>query len=186
MKKLVLFLVLLLTMSGCSGTPEELQQGLDLRQKILDASELSFETDITADYGDKLHQFSMDCRADEQGNVAFTVTAPETLSGITGRISNAGGELIFDDVALFFALLTDEQLSPVSGPWILVRTLRSGYLTAACRDEDSVHLTIDDSYDDDALTLDIWLDRQELPERAEILYDGRRILTLEVRNVQIL
>ena len=74
MKKLVLFLVLLLTMSGCSGTPEELQQGLDLRQKILDASELSFETDITADYGDKLHQFSMDCRADEQGNVAFTVT----------------------------------------------------------------------------------------------------------------
>ena len=47
-------------------------------------------------------------------------------------------------------------------------------------------MTINDSYEEDALTLDIWLDSQNNPVRAEILYDGRRILTLNIQNFQIL
>ena len=51
---------------------------------------------------------------------------------------------------------------------------------------DLLRLTIDDSYEEDALTLDIWLNGQDIPIRAEILYDGRRILTLEIENFQIM
>ena len=48
-----------------------------------------------------------------------------------------------------------------------------------------LRLTIDDSYEDDAMTLDIWLSREDRPQRAEILYDGKRILSLDVKNFAI-
>lgn len=182
MKKLGLCLMLLGALCGCAKEPEEISRGMKLRTTLLEASGFSFDAEITADYGDQLHQFSMSCQSDAAGDLTFRVAAPETIAGITGRITSEGGELIFDETALYFELLTDEQLSPVSAPWILVKTLRSGYLTSACQEETGIRLTINDSYEEDALTLDIWLNEQDLPERAEILFDGRRILTLQVRN----
>lgn len=40
-----------------------------------------------------------------------------------------------------------------------MKTLRSGYITSAGMDGGRLRLTIDDSYEDDALHLDIWLGR---------------------------
>ena len=82
--------------------------------------------------------------------------------------------------------MAEDQLTPVSAPWILLRTLRGGYLTSAGMEEDQIRLTINDSYEDDALQLDIWLDEKELPVRAEIVYDQRRILSLDVKAFEIL
>ena len=73
----------------------------------------------------------------------------------------------------------------MSSPWIFYTTLRSGYLTSAGMEENLLRLTIDDSYEEDALTVDIWLDEQDTPIRSEILYDGRRILTLKIENFTI-
>ena len=182
MKKVGVLVLLLMFFCGCSDSDKQINRGMELRTKLLEASAFSFDADITADYGDKLHQFSMNCQSDREGNIYFTVTAPESISGISGRIQDEGGELIFEDVALHFELLTDNQLSPVSAPWILVKTLRSGYLTTACEEESGLRLTVDDRYDENAMTADIWLDEQNLPARAEILYDGKRILTLIIKN----
>jgi hypothetical protein len=73
----------------------------------------------------------------------------------------------------------------VSAPWIFYTTLRGGYLTAAGMEDNLLRLTIDDSYEEDALTVDIWLDEADNPIRAEILFDGRRILTLNIENFTI-
>lgn len=186
MKKWALCLLLLAGLCGCSAESKELERGLALRTELLKASEFTFDVEITADYGDKLHTFTMNCQADGAGNVTFAVTAPETICGITGKITEEGGVLTFDEVALHFELLADGQFSPVTAPWILVKTLRSGYLRSVGQEEDGLRLTIDDSYADNALTLDIWLDEQDLPRRAEILYDSRRILTLWVKNAVLL
>lgn len=186
MKKCAVILALFWLFSGCSGPPSEMETGMELRSKLLQAAECSFDTVITADYGDKLHTFSMQCKADSEGEIFFTVTEPEMISGIEGKLSGGGGKLVFEDTALHFELLAEEQLSPVSAPWILMKTLRSGYITSACTEGESVRLSIDDSYKEDPLRLDIWLDRQQLPERADILYDGRRILSVAVANFQIL
>lgn len=185
MKRAAALVCILILLSGCSSKNTELERGMALRSKLLSAEKVSFDAQIQADYGDKLHTFSMSCETDSLGNLSFTVTAPETISGITGSISQEGGKLTFDDVALQFDLMADDQLSPISAPWILMKTLRSGYLTSGCTEEEQVRLTIDDSYEDDALQLDIWLDGGDLPSRAEILYDGRKILSLSVSNFQI-
>jgi hypothetical protein len=74
----------------------------------------------------------------------------------------------------------------VGAPWILLKTLRGGYLNAANMEDGMLRLTIDDSYEEDALQVDVWLNEADQPFRAEILYDGRRILTLNVNHFQIL
>lgn len=182
MKKVGALLILLCFLSGCSGASKEIERGMALRSKILKASECSFDAAITADYGDKLYSFSMACQADTQGNLTFTVTAPETLAGISGRVGSDGGKLTFDDTALQFNLMADGQVTPVSAPWVFLKTLRSGCLTSAGTEDGVLRLSIDDSYADDALHLDIWLDGEDLPARAEILYGGRRILSVAVTN----
>lgn len=185
MRVACVLLALFLLLSGCSDASAELERGMVLRSKILKAQEVSFSVDIAADYGDSMQLFSMACQSNSDGDVAFTVTAPETISGITGTVSRGEGKLTFADTALHISLLTDEQLNPLSAPWILMKTLRSGYLTSAGLDGNQLRLSVDDGYEDNALRLDIWLDENDLPQRAEIFCDGRTILTLSVTEFRI-
>ena len=85
-----------------------------------------------------------------------------------------------------FPLLAEGQVSPVSAPWLLMKTLRSGYLTSCGTEDGTLRLSIDDSYEDDALHLDIWLNEEELPKHGEILWQGRRILSVAVENFRFL
>ena len=154
---------------------------MSLRSRLL-AGAVSFDAAVTADYGDELYTFTMHCQSDTQGQVTFTVTQPETISGITGTIDGTAGKLRFDGQVLSFPLMADDQLSPVSAPWILMRTLRSGYLTSAGQEGELLRLSVDDSYDDDALHLDIWLDGSDNPVCGEVIWQGRRLLSIEVKN----
>ncbi len=181
MKRIAILLCVLLLLTGCSGKNQEMDTALSLRSKLL-AKAVSFDAQITADYGDKTYTFTMNCKADAQGNLTFTVIEPELIRGITGTVSATGGKLKFDDVALAFDLMADGQFSPVSGPWILMKTLRSGYLTSCNREGDALRISIDDSYNDDALHLDIWLNAEDIPIRGEIMWQGRRLLTIGVKN----
>lgn len=180
MKKWAIFLLILICLSGCAGS-NEIERGMALRSMLLRSSG-SFEANIHADYGEKSHDFSVDCEFDELGSLSFTVTEPTSIAGIAGKMEKGTGKLTFDDNVLYFDLLTDEQLNPVSTPWIFLNTLRSGYLTAAGEEEDLLRLSIDDSYEEDALHLDIWLDENNTPVNAEVVYDGRRILSMSVEN----
>lgn len=185
MKKTGMLLLVAVLLAGCGGKNKDLERGLRLRERLLKAGSVSFRADISADYGDSIQLFSMACQADEKGDIRFEVTAPDTVAGITGNLSEERGVLTFDAVALPFTLLTDEQLSPVSAPWILLRTLRGGYLSAAGMEGEELRLTLYDSYEEDALQLDIWLDQQDIPKRADVLYDGRQILSVTVKEFQI-
>ena len=159
---------------------------MTLRAKLLGSEGCTFTAQITADYGDALHEFTLFCEGNNDGDLGFRVVAPDTIAGITGRFLGNEGFRTFDDVALSFPLLADEQITPVSGPWILLKTMLGGYLTACTMEEDLLHLTINDSYEEDALQMEIWLNPEDQPIQAEIIYDGRRIVTMQIENFQIL
>ena len=182
MRKLLCVFGVLFFFAGCSKEDPYLMRGLALREKLLNTEKCSFSANITADYGDKFYTFTMQCYADKDGNIKFTVVKPDSISGISGALSAIGGKLTFNDTALSFPLLADGEVSPVSAPWLLIHTLRSGYLTSCCAEEGGVRLTIHDSYEEDALQLDIWLDSHDLPVNAEILWQGRRVLSLSVED----
>ncbi len=185
MKIMAVLVCLVLILTGCTGSEGDLERAMALRARLL-AEAVSFQVELTADYGNKTYEFAMDCQADGKGNLTFTVTQPQAIAGVTGTVSAAGGKLTFGDTALAFELMADGQLSPVSGPWILMNTLRSGYLTSATVEEDLLRLAIDDSYQEDALHLDIWLDKNDVPVRGEILWQGRRLLSMDVKGFTFL
>lgn len=185
MKRIIPILLTLVLLTGCAGAKDTMDRAMALRSALL-AKGAEFDATVTADYGDKTYSFGMHCLLDEQGKLTFSVTAPETIAGITGTVSASGGRLTFDGNALAFSLLADGQVSPVSGPWLLMKTLRSGYLTSCGMENGCLRVAIDDSYEDDALHLDIWLDERDCPKRGEILWQGRRILTVEIENFAFL
>ena len=186
MKRLGALVAALVFFAGCTNANIPLERTMGLRAKLLAGSGCTFQTKITADYGDELHSFSMDCQGNGDGEISFTVTEPETIRGICGKVGDRGGAITFDDQVVAFPLLADGQISPVSAPWIFLKTLRGGYVTSCGQADDMIRVAIDDSYEDDALHLDIWLDTDDRPVRGEILYKGRRILSLDIEDLQIL
>lgn len=186
LKKLLCFLIIAVMLCGCSGGSDLTDRAMALRGKLQAASGCAFDATVTADYGDKTYTFAMGCRVDARGNLSFTVKEPESIAGISGVIDNSGGKLTFDDHMLAFPMLADGQVTPVSAPWLLYKTLIGGYLRSAAQEAELLHLQIDDSYEDHALQLDVWLGAGDLPVRSEVLFQNRRILTLLVENFQIL
>ena len=179
MKRLVGLLLAVVLLCGCSSDDAQMERAFTLRGK-LQQSPVSFDVQIVADYGDKTYTFTMECRSDAVGNLSFKVKEPQTIAGITGSVAEGTGKLTFDDKVLAFDILADGLISPVSGPWVLMKTLRGGYLTSCVQERDGLRLSIDDSYAEKALHLDIWLDGQDLPKYCEVYWDGRRLLSMTV------
>lgn len=185
MKRVVAFLLLSVVLVGCCKDAAEIERGMALRSKLLQAESCSFIVNITADYGDRLHTFTVECQGNQDGDITFSVMQPETIDGISGTITEEHGALTFDDKVLYFDKMADDQISPVTAPWIFLRTLRCGNITSTCVEDGFLRMSMDDRYDEEALHLDIWMDQQDCPVRAEIVYDGYCILSLEVDNFLI-
>ena len=147
---------------GCKKNDGPLDNAINLRNKILESNGCSFSATVTADYGEKVYVFSMDCTADKEGNVSFCVTRPETIAGITGNISVTGGNLTFDDKVLAFQTLADGEISPVTAPWLFLKTLRSGYMRGCTEGNNSYQIEIDDTYEENALRLNIFVENNLL------------------------
>ena len=185
MKKLLATVAALLLLCGCGGESDGMDRCMDLRGRLLGSESISFDAKITADYGDTVHTFAMSCSGSSQGDLRFEVTEPESISGIIGEIASGKGKLTFDGAALQFPLLADGQVTPVSGPWIFLKTLLGGYITSCGQEGEYLRCTVHDDYEEDALRLDIWLDGEDVPVRGEIFWEGRRILAVDVTNFRI-
>lgn len=184
---LAMILALLLLLSGCGKAGSTaMDQALQFRSTLLAAKGCNFSAKITADYGEKVYTFGVDCAADAEGNVTFSVTEPASIAGITGKLSGETGALTFDDAALEFGLLADGQISPVTAPFAVVQSWRTGYITACSKEEDGLRMTVDGSFAENPLTVDSWLDGEKrVPFHTEVCYNEKRILTLELTNFQL-
>ena len=182
MRRFAGIMLVLYLLTGCSSKNNALDQAATIRKNILDANQCSFDVTITAFYDEYIHTFEVICVADHSGTLQFTVISPESISGITGTISNDGAALTYDNTILAFPMLADGRVSPISGTWLFLNTLRSGYLTGCGENEAGLNLSIDDTFEDNPLHLEIQTDQQHVPIAAEIYYQQKRVLLLEIRN----
>lgn len=182
MRRILPFLLIVLLV-GCVKT-DGTGPALSLRERLLKSNGCHFEAEVTANYGDYIYTFAMDCKTDHDGNVSFTVTEPESIQGITGFVDAEGGKLTFDDQLLVFPLLADDQLTPVSAPWLLIRTLRNGYISAGGKEGDHYKIQMDDSYEEDPLRVDVWLNHENTPIYCDFMWNNRRFLSAKINNFE--
>ena len=182
MKRLSVIFLLVFLLSGCGDSEESMDQALAFRQNLLQQAGCSFDCNIAADYGDVLYQFTLTCEADNKGNVSFTVSAPDSINGIAGTISASGGKIKFDDTVLGFPILSEELPTPLSGPWLFMTALRSGYIRTADSEKGKMSVTIADTYEDNAILMQIQFDEKEIPISCEFIWKGRRILSMMISS----
>ncbi len=182
MKRFAAIFLCLFILTGCRSADSDIDKAMEFRQKLMSAKGCEFDCVITADYTDVVYTFSLHCAFDETGKLTFRVMEPESISGITGIIDSQGGRLTFDDQALVFPLMADGYISPVSAPWVFVKTLRSGYIHACGKAGDGMRMILHDSYEENPLQIDVWTDENENPIHSEVLWQGRKILSLDVSN----
>ncbi len=186
MKRILAVILLAVMLSGCSHRTGEMNRAISLRNQLEQGNGCRFDAVVTADYGDEIYVFDMNCQVDAEGKLIFTVTAPETISGISGSIQESGGHITFNDKLLAFEMLADGQITPVSGPWLMIHTLRCGYIATCGQAESGIQIGIDDTYEDSPFHLELWTDKNDFPLRGEIIWQGRRILTIDVKNFEFL
>jgi hypothetical protein len=182
MKRLLFIFLFLFIFAGCTNTEENMDRAIAFRQMLLKCNGCQIECELTADYGDILYQFSLNCESDNRGNVLFTVSAPESIAGITGSISSSGGNIKFDDTLLGFPILSEDLPTPLSAPWLFITGLRSGYIRASNIDDGKLIMTIADTYEEDPIIMNIHFDKQECPAFCEFIWNGRRILSMEINS----
>lgn len=186
MKRIAGLLLFVLMLTGCVGAEEELERVMKFRASLLSGMGCAFDTTITADYQDVSYTFQLKCRSDKNGNVSFSVLTPESISGITGSIDANGGQITFDGKALAFETLVDEQLSPITAPWLMMKVLRGGYITSCTNEDAKLRVSLSDGYEMDTLKSEVWLDEENHPVYMEFIWEERRILSIEVKDFEIL
>ena len=186
MRRILTICTVISLLCGCNSASKIDDVAMSLRESILSSNGVSFCATITADYEDVLYTFELECVEDQQGNVSFTVKEPNSISGITGLISENQYALSFDDKILAFPPLADDQLTPVIAPYLFMNGLRGGYISACAREGDGYSVVVDDTFQETPLQLYIVMNSNGIPYYAEIIYANLRILSLDIENFAIL
>lgn len=182
MKRILSLLLFVFILAGCRTTEDNMDRAIAFRQELLNKAGCRFDCELTADYGEILYKFSIQCESDNMGNISFVISAPDSISGITGGISNEGGRISFDECVLGFPILSENLPTPLCAPWIFMKGLRSGYIRTCDYEKGRMVLTIADTYEEDAILMEMQFDEQEIPISCEYIWKGRRIMSMTITS----
>lgn len=185
MRKLLLCVPMILLLAGCG--PAKVSQAeelaLTIRGEYLEMTACSSKLSITADYGQRVYQYEVDA-AVEGENTTLTLTAPETVAGMTARFTGEEGLLEYDGVWTETGTLDEEGLNPASAFPALLEAARSGYITACALVEEETLLRVDcgdpTGSPGEGREISLWFDpTTHALIKGEISVDGFRVILCE-------
>lgn len=186
MRRLLLCVpMMILLLSGCgpaqSSEGEEL--ALVIRGEYLEETPWSASAVIIADYGQRVYQYELEAAWDG-AETTLTLTAPETVAGVTARMQDGESLLEYDGLMLETGPLNGDGLTPVSAIPVLLETVRSGYITAVSLDQEEGTLRVDCSDPEgepgEGTETSLWFDADSHAlVQGEISLDGFRVIRCE-------
>ena len=125
MKRTILFALMIpLLLTGC-GARRDTENWKAFAETVETAERISFHAEITAHWEDSSASFGADV-ARAGGETHITLTAPETVSGITVRAKDGETAVEFDGVILSLDAGRSETLSPCGAPQRMLAALTQG------------------------------------------------------------
>lgn len=184
-KCLVCVLMTTLLLAGCGqgGGNEAEELALTIRGEHLAMNGCAARAAVTADYGQRVYRYEMAVSVTGQETL-LTLSAPETVAGLTARMTGEENLLEFDGVSVETGPLDDSGLTPVSAVPALLEAAKTGYITACALEEDGTVLRVDcgdpaGSPGTGAETA-LWFDvSTHALTRGEISSDGFRVILCE-------
>ena len=179
----VLMTTLLLTGCGKAGGCGAEELALTIRGEYLAMEHCALQAAVTADYGQRVYQYELAAAINGEETV-LTLSAPETVAGLTARLTGEENLLEYDGVAVETGPLDDNGLTPVSSVPALLEAVRSGYITACALEEEGTLLRVDcgDPAGSPGTGTEtaLWFDAStHALVRGEISVDGFRVILCE-------
>ena len=184
-KCLVCVLMTTLLLAGCgkAGANEAEELALTIRGEYLAMERCAAQAAVTADYGRRVYEYELAAAVSEEETV-LTLSAPETVAGLTARLTGEENRLEFDGVSVETGPLDGEGLSPVSAIPALLEAARSGYITACALEEEGALLRVDcgspEGTPGTGAEIALWFDvSSHALMKGEISVDGFRVILCE-------
>ncbi len=186
----VLMMTLLAACAPAGETPED--AAFHLQERYRAVAGFSATVDLTAEYGDRVYDFTVDALCRKDGETVLTITAPELIAGITARLAEGETVLEYDGAALSLGDLDGEGLTPVSAIPELFRQAATGWM-ARCAWEDEERTRLEtlcrdpEAEEGTGAEFLMLFDRETFaPIRAELSRDGVRVLTAQFSDFTFL
>lgn len=173
---------LCLTACNRNSVDRSMQQAIDFRTALMSAGGCAFQADVSADFGEKVYDFTVQCRYMQDEKAVLTVTKPEIIAGIEATVSADGARITFDGTELDFGHLANGRVAPMAVPWLLGRAWSSEYIHAAGKDGETVVVTYLMGYNEDEITIETWFDAAGTPVRCDISHDRQRCLAITISD----
>ncbi len=186
-KALSCVLMMTLLLCACTGerddSPEQLAAAI--RGEYLSLAAWRAEADVSVSYGDTVFEFSLSAAGERDGETVLTVTAPDTVAGITARVRKGETLLEYDGAGLSLGALDGSGLTPVSALPAVLQSLTEGYMArCAWQGEGESRVLLIQCRDPRAAEgkgtgFDLYLDpATHALLRAEVSADGVLVLTV--------
>ena len=114
-------MLLVLLLSACGGAGEA-------KGSPADMTALEAVMEVTADYGQRVYEYTIQVSYEKDGETVLTLTAPAELAGITARIRDKETALEYDGVRWETGALNDSGMSPVDAIPALLRYAQKGFM----------------------------------------------------------
>lgn len=177
MRRIVIAILLCIFCTACSK--EDISPAIDFRAELVQKG-CSFTADVEADFGLTVQNFTLQCQTQEE-TLRFEVLAPESLSGITATVSNGGGTVTYDGMAMDFGLLANGNVIPAAAPAIIADCWKNAYISAVGADGEYYTATYERDHDQKKLVVQTWFEKG-LPISAEICYNQMRVIKITFRD----
>lgn len=182
---------LCLLLCSCGSGAEELQQVQLLRERYAAAAGCTGTAEITADYGQRVYEFTLDFTAEGE-ELELKLTAPEEVAGITARVTGEDTSLEYDGAILDTGPLSSDGLSPVSAIPALLRCAAEGFSDQCVwegeKDSPEFHVTYRDPElsPGEGTQMELWFAGDSgLLLRGEVSVDGYRVILCEFTSFSL-
>ena len=179
----VLMTTLLLAGCGRAGGNEGEELALTIRGEYLAMGGCSARAAVTADYGQRVYRYELAVSVTEEETV-LTLTAPETVAGLSARLDGEESLLEFDGLSVETGPMNEDGLTPVAAVPALLEAARTGYITACALEEDGTLLRVDcgdpEGTPGSGAETALWFDAAtHALTKGEISVDGFRVILCE-------
>lgn len=184
-------ITLCLLLAGCgeAGPASADQLALDMRGTYLAMTGCEATLEMTADYGQRVYEYTLFLSYEKEGETSLTILAPEEVAGITARISSEGTALEYDGVRVETGPMDDQGLSPISAVPVLLETITQGFIAEtsveAWGEGESLVVTCRDPDGEVGVGREIglWFDTEDFSLlQGEILSDGYQVIRCTVQD----